>query len=77
MLDDELNKLGQSAGAAGPVVEALIRALAFILRHPKWMVAGIVVLFLIGASQHVHDMLLLPLGLALVVGGLILRRKGM
>ncbi len=76
MLDDELRDFKDQGNASGQVLGALISFTVTLLRHPRWLVAGVVVLFLIGASQHVHDMLLLPLGLALVVGGGILRLKG-
>jgi hypothetical protein len=76
MLDQELNEYRQKAGDAAPVLGALISVTAAILSRPIWMVAGIVVLFFIGASQHVHDIILLPIGLALVVWGVILRLQG-
>jgi hypothetical protein len=65
---DAINRTAQSLGV-------FARILVFILR-PRVLIPAAIVFLFIGIAQHVHDALLIPIILALLIWALILRLRG-
>jgi fucose permease len=56
--------------------EVIAKVIGALVSRPRWLIGGAIVLLLIGASSQVHDVLLIPIGVALIVWALILRARG-
>ncbi len=63
-------------GEVGRGINLLGQFLGFFLKRPKLLGFIFVVLALLGAAQNSKDFILLPLSLALIWFGVILRRQG-
>jgi hypothetical protein len=57
-------------------LKAVLQLIEFVVEHPPLAVTLVVVVGLIVLAENVHDFLLLPLGIALLLAGVRLRADG-
>jgi hypothetical protein len=61
----------------GKTLGGLAKYLGFFLKRPRLLGLIFLALVLLGAANNSKDFILLPISLALILGGVLLRRKGL